>query len=154
MWFIDPVSIDLDSLTYSSEAIALIRDLNLTIYFFVTGYGLNPNLVMDLNCLLIPLNVALANEQARFVPAPWYFSPLLEGNEGHPVTRGLNYVLAEFASVIDTVETNSADQQKEVLLRTSGPTRVLNAPLMVSLEMARCSQTGVISISQISRLPL
>jgi ABC-2 type transport system permease protein len=136
MWFIDPVSIDLDSLTYSSEAIALIRDINIDDLLFRYGIRINPNLVMDLNCLLIPVNVALAGEQASFVPAPWYFSPLLEGDEGHPVTRGLNYVLAEFASVIDTVETNAAIR-RSVLLRTSGSTRVMNAPLMVSLEMAQ-----------------
>jgi ABC-2 type transport system permease protein len=136
MWFIDPVAIDLDSLTYASEAIALARDINIDDLLFRYGVRVNPNLVMDINCLLIPVNVALAEEQARFVPAPWYFSPLLEGNEGHPVTRGLNYVLAEFASVIDTVET-SAEISRSVLLRTSGATRVLNAPLMVSLEMAQ-----------------
>ncbi|MFO7923725.1 MAG: gliding motility-associated ABC transporter substrate-binding protein GldG [Bacteroidales bacterium] len=136
MWFIDPVSIDLDSLTYASEAVALVNDLNLDDQLFRYGVRLNPNLVMDMNCLLIPVNVALAGEEARFVPAPWYFSPLLGGNDAHPVTRGLNYVKAEFASVIDTVG-NDPLINREVLLRTSSSTRVVNAPLMVSLEMAR-----------------
>lgn len=135
MWFIDPVSIDLDSLTYQSQAIALIKDLNLDDQLFRYGVRLNPNLLMDMHCLLIPLNVALGDEQARFVPAPWYFSPLLAGNDEHPVTRGLNYVKAEFASVIDTVGDHPA-VSREVLLRTSSNTRILNAPLMVSLEMA------------------
>jgi ABC-2 type transport system permease protein len=136
MWFIDPVSVDLDSLTYASEAIALINDLNLDDQLFRYGIRLNPNLLMDMNCLLIPLNVALDGQQARFVPAPWYFSPLLEGNQAHPVTRGLNYVRAEFASVIDTVATG-ASITREVLLRTSEAARVVNAPVMVSLEAAR-----------------
>lgn len=136
MWFIDPVSIDLDSLTYASEAIALINDLNIDDQLFRYGVRLNPNLVMDMNCLLIPLNVAIAGEEARFVPAPWYFSPLLAGKDNHPVTRGLTYVKAEFASVIDTVAT-SKSVSTEVLLHSSRNTRVLNAPLMVSLEMAR-----------------
>lgn len=136
MWFIDPVAIDLDSLTYQSEAIALINDLNIDDQLFRYGVRINPNLVMDMHCLLIPLNVALAREQARFVPVPWYFSPLLAGNDEHPVTRGLNYVKAEFASVIDTVGSDPA-VRSEVLLRTSSETRVVNAPMMVSLEMAR-----------------
>lgn len=136
MWFIDPVAIDLDSLTYQSEAIALINDLNIDDQLFRYGVRINPSLVMDMHCLLIPLNVALAQEQARFVPVPWYFSPLLAGNDTHPVTRGLNYVKAEFASVIDTVGSDPA-VRSEVLLRTSGETRVVNAPMMVSLEMAR-----------------
>ncbi len=136
MWFIDPVAIDLDSLTWQSEAIALVNDLNLDDQLFRYGVRLNPNLVMDMHCLLIPVNVALADEQPRFVPAPWYFSPLLSGNDSHPVTRGLNYVKAEFASVIDTVGSDPSIN-REVLLRTSSATRVVNAPLMVSLETAR-----------------
>jgi ABC-2 type transport system permease protein len=135
MWFIDPVAIDLDSLTYASEAIALINDINIDDQLFRYGVRLNPSLVMDMNCLLIPVNVSLAEEQARFVPVPWHFSPLLAGNEAHPVTRGLNFVKAEFASVIDTVGADPAIR-REVLLRTSKATRVMNAPLMVSLDMA------------------
>jgi ABC-2 type transport system permease protein len=136
MWLIDPVAIDLDSLTYASEAIALINDINLDDQLFRYGIRLNPNLAMDLNCLLIPVNVALAGDQPRFAPAPWYFSPLLAGNESHPVTRGLNYVKAEFVSTIDTVGSDP-HISREVLLRTSGNTRVVNAPMLVSLDMAR-----------------
>jgi len=136
LWFLDPVAIDLDSLTYQSEAIALINDLNIDDQLFRYGVRLNPNLVMDMNCLLIPVNVAMGGEPARFAPAPWYFSPLLAGNDYHPVTRGLTYVKSEFASVIDTVG-NDPSISREVLLRTSPATRVVNAPVMVSLEMAR-----------------
>ncbi len=136
MWFIDPVAIDLDSLTYQSEAIALIKELNLDDQLFRYGVRLNPNLIMDINCLLIPVNVGLAGQEARFVPAPWYFSPLLAGDDNHPVTRGLNYVKAEFASVIDTVG-NDPMVRRDVLLRSSPATRVVNAPVLVSLDMAR-----------------
>ncbi len=135
LWFIDPVSIDLDSLTYNSRAIALVKDLNLDDQLFRYGVRINPNLVLDMNCLLIPLNVALTGEQARFVPSPWLFSPLLTGKSTHPVTTGINYVKAEFASVIDTVGTNPS-LRSEVLLRTSEATRVMGAPLIVSLDMA------------------
>ena len=135
MWFIDPVAIDLDSLTDNSRAVALVKDLNLDDQLFRYGVRVNPNLVMDMNCLLIPLNVALEGEQPRFVPSPWFFSPLLAGNNNHPVTTGINYVKAEFASVIDTVG-NNPNLNREVLLRTSEATRVMGAPLIVSLDMA------------------
>jgi ABC-2 type transport system permease protein len=136
MWFIDPVAIDLDSLTYQSEAVALVNDLNLDDQLFRYGVRLNSSLVMDMNCLFIPINIALADEAARFVPAPWYYSPLLAGNDQHPVTKGLNYVKSEFASVIDTVGSDS-NVKRQVLLRTSGDTKVVNAPMLVSLETAR-----------------
>jgi ABC-2 type transport system permease protein len=135
MWFIDPVAIDLDSLTYASEAVALINDINIDDQLFRYGIRLNPNLIMDMNCLLIPVNVALSGEPSRFMPVPWYFSPLLSGNEAHPVTRGLSYVKGEFTSVIDTVGSDPLIS-REVLLRSSPATRVMNAPLMISLDMA------------------
>ncbi len=136
LWFVDPVAVDLDSLTYDSEAFALIKDLNIDDQLFRYGVRINPNLVMDLNCVMIPVNVALGDQEPRFEPAPWYFSPLLMPDDEHPVTRGINPVKGEFVSVIDTLEGNP-EIDKTVLLKTSGNSRVMNAPMMVSLEMAK-----------------
>ncbi len=136
LWFIDPVAIDLDSLTYASEAIALLKELNLEDQLFRYGIRINPDLIMDMNCVMIPVNVALSGEQPRFDPAPWYFSPLLRPDPTHPVTRGINPVKGEFVSSIDLLEGNP-DVEKTVLLRSSDNSRVVNAPLVVSLDMAR-----------------
>lgn len=135
LWMIDPVAIDLDSLTNSNSAVALIKTLNLEDQLFRYGVRVNPNLIMDMQSAFIPVNTALEGQPARFTPAPWYYSPLLTPPADHMITRNLNMIKAEFASVVDTVGEDSA-VQNTILLTSSRNSRYVNAPLFVSLETA------------------
>lgn len=136
MWLIDPVAIDLDSLTTQSSAVALTRELNLEDQLFRYGVRVNHNLLMDLSCTFIPINTALQGQPARFTPAPWYYSPLLNPPADHMITRNLNLIKGEFISTLDTVGANP-EVKKTVLLKSSEYSRIVNAPLFVSLETAR-----------------
>jgi ABC-2 type transport system permease protein len=136
MWLIDPVAIDLDSLTTQSSAVALIRDLNLEDQLFRYGVRVNHNLLMDLSCTFIPINTSLQGQPAQFTPAPWYYSPLLNPPADHNITRNLNLIKGEFISTLDTVGANP-EVEKTVLLRSSEYSRIVNAPLIISLETAR-----------------
>lgn len=136
LWLIDPVSIDLDSLTHSSSAVALIKELNLEDQLFKYGVRINPNLVMDMQCSFIPVNTALEGQPARFTPAPWYYSPLLLPPSDHMITRNLGMVKSEFASVVDLVGENP-NVESQVLLSTSKFSRAVNVPVFVTLETAQ-----------------
>lgn len=136
LWLIDPVAIDLDSLTHSSSAVALIKELNLADQLFKYGVRINPSLVMDIQCSLIPVNTALEGQPARFTPAPWYYSPLLLPPSEHIITRNLGMVKAEFASSIDIVGENPG-VESHVLLSTSRLSRAVNVPVFVTLETAK-----------------
>ncbi len=136
LWLIDPVAIDLDSLANASSAVGLIKNLNIEDQLFRYGVRVNPNLILDLQCVFIPINTAFAGQPASFTPAPWYYSPLLLPPAGHPITRNLIMVKSEFASVVDTVGDNPY-VHKEILLSSSRNSRAVNAPLFVTLEAAR-----------------
>ncbi len=136
LWLIDPVAIDLDSLTHASSAVALIKNLNLDDMLFRYGVRVNPNLVMDMQCAFIPVNTALEGQTPRFTPAPWYYSPLLLPPADHMITRNLGMVKAEFTSVIDTVGENP-DVWKQVLLSSSRHSRFVNTPAFITLETAK-----------------
>lgn len=151
LWLIDQVAIDLDSLTHSSSAVALIKNLNLDDQLFRYGVRVNPSLVMDMQCAFIPVNTALEGQPARFTPAPWYYSPLLLPPADHMITRNLGMVKAEFASVIDTVGENPGIR-KQVLLSSSRNSRFVNAPAFISLEMAKRPMNA--SFFPISYLPV
>jgi len=98
-WLIDPVQVDMDSLMYSSITLAFNRDLNLNDQLFHYGIRINYDLIQDLQCALIPVNTALVGNPPQYTPVPWLYFPLLQG-EDHPITRNLNLVRSEFASVI------------------------------------------------------
>jgi len=137
MWFLDRVDISLDSLAVGS-ALAMINDLNLDDMLFRYGVRINPVLLQDMQCNIIPVNVALAGNNPDFRPAPWYYFPLLSAPRDHPVTKNLNMIKTEFVNTIDTIGARKG-AIKTVLLKSSEFSRVVEAPLLMSLDEIRAN---------------
>lgn len=133
LFFLDPVHPFADSLS-TGTTVALANQVGLEDLLFKYGVRVNYNLVADLQCNYVPVNTALAGEQARFNMMPWVYYPLLAGPATHPVTRGLNYVKSEFASSLDTLEGNAGEVKKTVLLATSQASRSRDVPLYINME--------------------
>jgi gliding-associated putative ABC transporter substrate-binding component GldG len=136
LWFIDMVNASLDSLREGGTTVALINEPGIEDLLFRYGVRLNPILIQDIQCNMIPVNVALAGNAADFRPAPWLYSPLLTPPEGHPVTRNLNLIKTEFTGSIDTLGARK-EIKKTVLLKSSEFSRIVRAPVMISLEEVR-----------------
>lgn len=132
LWLIDVVHISLDSLI-NGETMAFIADLNLDDLFFKYGIRINPELVKDIQCNVIPVNVALAGNPTNFQPSPWLYYPLIEPNPRHPVTQNLNLVLSRFANPIDTIEARTM-VHKKALLTTSQVSTAKKVPSIITLE--------------------
>ena len=137
LWVVDGADVSLDSLAYQNYTFALdlISRINLLDMLFKYGVRVNPNLVQDIQCAMIPINVALANEPPRFEMFPWVYSPLTIPSPNHVISKNLNLVKGEFTSTIDTVGHNP-NVKKTILLTTSKYTRILNVPVQVSLAIA------------------
>jgi gliding-associated putative ABC transporter substrate-binding component GldG len=136
LWFFDPVNASFDSISKNGSTIALIRMLNIEDLLFRYGVRINPVLIQDIQCNMIPVNMALRGNQPDFRPAPWLYAPLLTAPYDHPVTRNLNMILAEFSSSIDTLAARKGIR-KTVLLRSSDLCRQVNLPAVISLEEVR-----------------
>jgi len=132
LFFLDPVNPFADSLT-GGTTVALANQVGLEDMLFTYGVRINYNLISDLQCNYVPVNTAPAGQQAKFTMMPWVYHPLLAGPSNHPVTRGLNYVLAQFASSLDTVGTGG-EVHKSVLLSSSEASRKRDVPLYISME--------------------
>jgi gliding-associated putative ABC transporter substrate-binding component GldG len=141
MWFIDRVDISMDSLA-SGSALAMINDLNLDDMLFRYGVRINPVLLEDLQCNIIPVNVALEGNNPDFKPAPWYYFPLLTAPLDNPVTRNLNMIRTEFVNTIDTIGARKGTH-KTVLLRSSAASRLVEAPVIISLDEIRADPTRI-----------
>lgn len=134
--FMDMVNADLDSLGAVGSMVALINQPGLEDMLFRYGVRINPVLVQDVQCNLIPVNMALAGNQPDFRPVPWLYSPLITAPAVHPVTRNLNMISTEFTGSIDTIEARKS-VRKTVLLRSSGFSRLVRAPVLIDLEEIR-----------------
>ncbi|MCX7986089.1 MAG: gliding motility-associated ABC transporter substrate-binding protein GldG [Bacteroidales bacterium] len=134
LWLLDAVSIDRDSFA-QGNAYATIAQLNLDDMLFKYGVRLNPVLVQDIQCALIPIASGSTTGQAKFVPTPWPYFPLIAGAYDHPVSRNLNLIKLEFASYIDTL--NVPNVHHTVLLKTSKYSRLKSVPSFVRLSEIR-----------------
>jgi len=134
LWLYEEVKADEDSLNFG-ETVALYRPLNIEDQLFKYGARVNPSIIQDMQCMLIPMKVVSGGSQQQIVPVPWLYYPLLEPSPKHPVTRNINKVLGKFVNYIDTV---GRDQgiKKTILLETSGYTRIINPPVLISLKEA------------------
>ena len=136
LWLIDAVKVNMDSLSTGSTTFAFYNDPNLGDQLFKYGVRVNPNIIQDLQCAVIPINTALTGNQPRFAPAPWIYFPLIVAPSTNPITKNLNMIRAEFPSVIDTVG-NDSKIRKKLILTSSQTSRILEVPQLISLEQVR-----------------
>lgn len=133
MWLIDPVFASMDSIQFTDATVGVINELNLTDQLFNYGVRLNTNLVMDLNALPIPLKTGEMGGAPQIEFFPWYYFPVLNPLQDHPIVKNLNAIKTEFISSIDTLDTRGI--QKTVLLTSSQYSRTVNTPALISLEI-------------------
>jgi gliding-associated putative ABC transporter substrate-binding component GldG len=132
LWLCNEVKVNEDSLKFG-ETVALYRPLNIEDQLFKYGVRINPSIVQDMECMLIPMKVFTGGSQQQIVPVPWLYYPLLTPSPDHPVTRNLNKVLGKFVNYIDTVGRDPGIK-KRILLTTSKHARIVNPPALITLQ--------------------
>ncbi|MEZ4900828.1 MAG: gliding motility-associated ABC transporter substrate-binding protein GldG [Spirosomataceae bacterium] len=110
-------------------------DLNLDDLWFKYGCRINQNLVKDLSCSMIPLNVGNMGDKPQIQPMPWRFFPFINNFGKHPIVRNLDAIYTRFPSSIDTVMAEGI--LKTPLLLTSQYTQLRKAPALVAYNEAR-----------------
>jgi ABC-2 type transport system permease protein len=135
IWLIEETDAEFDNLSENGSIIAQMRETNLEDQLFRYGIRINPFIVEDKQCLIIPVNNSLPGYNSNFVPAMWPYSPLLAGQQNHPVSRNLNLIKSEFANNIDTVGENK-NIKHTVLLKTSSKSRCRQIPIQINLSEA------------------
>lgn len=130
--FIDNLIAEQDSLSFKPETIAYDRNLNLTDLFFRYGLRINTDLVMDLQCDLIPFVVGGTMENPQYEFLHWNYYPLLDPAGNQLLNKNLGYVGSRFANSIDTIKTTGI--QKTALLTSSANSRIISTPALISLN--------------------
>ncbi|HEX2937195.1 MAG TPA: gliding motility-associated ABC transporter substrate-binding protein GldG [Bacteroidales bacterium] len=132
LWLVDGVNVNTDSLA-NGYSFGFVNNINLDDQLFTYGVRVNPDLVMDIQCNILPVQAGMNGDKPRWVPAPWLYYPLISPLVNHQITRDLNLVWARFASVVDTITGNN-EVKKTFLLLSSAQTKVVNAPVMIRLD--------------------
>ena len=132
LFFVDGQRVDSvsDAGSYAQPLLLGLDDL-----FFNWGARINRNVVKDLSCGAIPLNVGTLGDRPNVQLVPWRFYPVLNSFGDSPITKNLDAVYGRFLSTIDKLSVPGV--RKTVLLKTSPYTQVLTLPALMSYNEAR-----------------
>ncbi len=134
LWLVEGTTMDMDSLSDQVSSIALVKQINIEDQLFKYGVRINPDLIQDIQCAMIPLNTAVVGAGPNFSSFPFLYFPLITSNNTHPITKNMDLIKTEFVSTIDTVG-EDPNISKTFLLHTSQYTKVVNAPIRVDLRI-------------------
>ncbi|MBL7923992.1 MAG: Gldg family protein [Bacteroidia bacterium] len=131
IWLIDPMRASMDSLERRGDMMALARDLRLDDMLFRYGARVNYDLVQDMLASMIPVVTGMVGNQPKQQLLPWYYFPLMNPQSKHPIVNNLNAIRGQFVSSLDPIDAPGI--QHTILLSTSRYSRILPAPVRVSL---------------------
>ncbi len=132
IWLIDRMAINLDSL-YQKDFLALDYPLNLEDQLFKYGARIEPNLVLDLQCTPIQLEIDANGTKDQF---QWFYHPVALPTSDHPIVKNMDGINFLFPSKVDTIKTKTP-VQKTVLLASSDKSREQYSPVRVNFEILR-----------------
>ncbi|MBO0932261.1 gliding motility-associated ABC transporter substrate-binding protein GldG [Fibrella aquatilis] len=110
-------------------------NLGLNDLFFRWGARVNQNVIKDLSCAVIPMDVGNLGDKPNIQLVPWRFYPVLNSFGNSPITRNLDRLYGRFISTLDTVQAPGI--QKTMLVQTSPYTSVLKVPALIAYNEAR-----------------
>ena len=131
IWMLDNVYAEMDSLYTSGKTLAYPRNLNLDDFFFRYGARVKTNLVKDLYASKIALATGNTGNKTNYQNFLWYYAPLVNTNNTHPIINNINPVKLNFVSSIDTLN-NSI--KKTVLLQSAQLSKTVETPAIIELN--------------------
>jgi len=134
-WFVDAVHVHHDSLAQGHYTFALAAKHRLEDQLFRYGVRINPDVVQDIQCSMLPVNIAPPGQTNQLKSAYWSYYPLLSPPANHAITRGLNLIMSRYPGSIDTVNTRP-DIRKTYLLYSSQYSKSTQIPFRLSLTEA------------------
>ena len=138
LWLLDALNVSMDSLQAQSSTVAISNFTGVDDILFRYGAEVNTNLIMDLQCAKVPIVTGqYQDNMPQMSYYPWNFFPEIHPNSNHIISDKISPVKMEFVSSIDTT---ASQAEKTVLLYSSNGTRIMNAPVNVSLNMLKQKQ--------------
>jgi ABC-2 type transport system permease protein len=103
---------------------------------FKYGVRLNSDVVLDLQCTKIPLQIGQQGNQPQFQLFDWYYHMAVQPESTHPIVKNLDRLDFWFASSMDTLRTKTPIR-KTVLLRSSKYSRMQFNPVELNFEILK-----------------
>ncbi|MCF8237181.1 MAG: gliding motility-associated ABC transporter substrate-binding protein GldG [Saprospiraceae bacterium] len=136
IFLIDPLNISLDSMRASREFMPMEYNLNLDDLLYKYGVRVEKNLVLDLECSRIPIEVGRMGNNPQYDLLPWFYHPAVQPDLDHPMVKNLNRVNFNFPASLDTIQTKTP-VQKTILMTSSEYSRLQYPPVQIGFDILR-----------------
>ncbi len=136
LWLLDQMNASLDSLSLGGKFISTPYNLKLEDMFFKYGVRINSDVVLDLQCTKIPLQIGQVGNQPQYELFDWYYHIAAQPESKHPIVKNLDRVELSFASSMDTLRTKTPIK-KTILLRSSQRSRMQFNPVDLNFEILK-----------------
>jgi ABC-2 type transport system permease protein len=103
---------------------------------FKYGVRMNTTLALDLQCTKIPQVVGMEGGKPQTELFDWYYHPMVDGTEEHPIVKNIDRVNLFFPTTLDTIQTIEKIK-KTILLTTSERSFIQRSPVRVSFEILK-----------------
>lgn len=133
IWLIDPLNVSLDSLRMTGSYVPFDYPLNLEDQLFKYGARVNTDMVLDMQCSPIPIQV---DATGTLDMKQWFYHPIVISESKHPIVKSLDGVNLDFPASIDTVRTKTP-VKKTVLLHSSNNSRIQPNITRLNFEILR-----------------
>lgn len=147
LWLIDALNMEADSLKRMGVFMPSAHELDINNLLFNYGVRVNPNLVLDWESSVIPVNVSPTPNNPQIEGRKWFYHPKaypymtpLDAQETgdntipHPIVQNLDFVDTRYPASIDTIKTRTYIK-KTPLLRSSPYSKVQFPPVRVSIDI-------------------
>jgi gliding-associated putative ABC transporter substrate-binding component GldG len=147
LWLIDPLNMEGDSLQRLGVHMPGEHPLDISNLLFNYGVRVNPNMILDWESSVIPINVSPTPDRPQIEGRKWFYHPKaypymtpLDAQETgdntipHPIVQNLDFVDTRYPASIDTIKT-STHIKKTPLLRSSPYSKVQFPPVRVSIDI-------------------
>jgi len=147
IWLVDPLNMEADSLKRAGVFMPNEHKLDISNFLFNYGVRINPNLISDWECSVIPVNVSPTPENPQIESRKWFYHPKaypymtpLDAQETgdntiqHPIVQNIDFVDTRYPASIDTIKTVNYIK-KTPLLRSSQYSKVQYPPVRVSIDI-------------------
>lgn len=147
LWLVDALNMEADSLKRLGVFMPGEHPLDISNLLFNYGVRINPNLILDWESSVIPVNVSPTPDRPQIEGRKWFYHPKayaymtpLDAQETgdntiqHPIVQNLDFVDTRYPASIDTIKT-STYIKKTPLLRSSQYSKVQFPPVRVSIDI-------------------
>jgi gliding-associated putative ABC transporter substrate-binding component GldG len=117
------------------QTMGVSNEMGLYEMLFEYGARINRNIVIDFQAAPIAFDAGPMGNQRSIQMFSWYYAPLcFPPADAHPIVANLDPIKYDFASSIDTVNSNP-DVRKIPLLRTSDLSKALKTPVRINTSV-------------------